>query len=132
MAADEVSGHSRGDYPPSEAAVDLEVGVSGEEERIGQDFRETNQTGVGNAHRDIGVFVQEIEDRDEGFLMERGNPESSATAGKAEGGAALGGEKVIRLGKNGLTGDPGRRMKASLLDCPRVVLIFLPPKGDEK
>ena len=64
--------------------------------------------------------------------MERGNLESSATAGKAEGGAALGSEKVIRLGKNGLTGDPRRRMKAGLVDRPLVVLIFLPPEGDEK
>lgn len=59
-----ISGHSRGDHPPTEAAVDFEVRVGGEEEWIGQDFREADQTGIGNAHRDIGVFVQEIEDRD--------------------------------------------------------------------
>ena len=132
MEADGISGHPRGDHPSAEAAVNLEVGVSGEEERIGQDFRETDQTGVGNTHGDVGVFFQEIEGRDEGFLMERGNPESSATAGKAEGGGALGSEKVIRLGNNGLAGDPRRRMKAGLLDRPRVVLIVLPPEGDEK
>ncbi len=57
--------------------------------------------GVGDAHRDIAVLVREIEDRDEGILMERGDPESPATAGKAESCAALGSKKVIRLGKCG-------------------------------
>ena len=90
-----ISGHSRGNDPAAEAAGDFEIGVGGEKEWIGQNFRETDQTGVGDAHWNVGVFVQEIEDRDEGFLMERGNPESSATAGKAEGGAAIGSEEVV-------------------------------------
>ena len=129
---DGISGHSRRNHPAAEAAVDFEVGVGGEKEWIGQDLREADQTGVGDAHRDIRVFVEEIKDRDEVVLMERGDPESSATAGKAEGGAAFGGEKVIGLGKNGLAGDPWRRMKLRLLDGPWMVLIVLPPEGDEK
>ena len=64
--------------------------------------------------------------------MKRGNPKGSAAAGKAEGGAALGGEQMIRLRKDGLAGDPRRRMKAGLLNRPWVVLIVLPPEGDEK
>lgn len=64
--------------------------------------------------------------------MKRGNPESSATAGKTEGGATLGSKKVICLGKNRLAGDPWRRMKPRLLDGPWVVLIVLPPEGDKK
>lgn len=95
-----ISGRSRGDHPPAEAAVDFEVGVGGEKEWIGQDLREADQTGVGDAHRDIGVFVEEIEDRDEGVLMKWGNPERAATAGEAKCGAAVGGEKVVSLGKN--------------------------------
>jgi|GEM_PF-6807112 len=126
------SRHSRGDHPPAEAAVDFEIRVGGEEKRLREDFGETDQTGVGDAHGDIGVFVQEIEDRDEGILMERRNPEGSPAAGEAEGGATLGCEQVVRFGKNRLAGDPWRRMKAGLLDGPRGVLIVLPPEGDEK
>jgi hypothetical protein len=65
MAADKVSRHPRGNQPPAETTVDFKIGVGGEKEWIGQDFREPDQ-----AHRDIGVFVQEIEDRDEGILVE--------------------------------------------------------------
>ena len=53
---DGISGHSRGDHPTDEAAVDFEVGVGGVKKWIGQDLRKPDQTGVGNAHGDIGVF----------------------------------------------------------------------------
>lgn len=37
-----VSGHSGGDHPAAEAAVDFEIGVSGEQDWIGQDLREAD------------------------------------------------------------------------------------------
>jgi len=100
------------------AAVNLEIRVGGEKEGIGQNFSEADQTGVGDAHRDIGELVQEIEDGLEALLMERENPQGRAAAGKAEGRAARGRQEVVRLGKSGLTGDPWRRIKAGLVDGP--------------
>jgi hypothetical protein len=68
-----ISGHPCGDDSAAEASVYLEIGVGGEKERIGQDFGETDETGIGDAHGDVAVFVQEIEDRNEGVLMESGD-----------------------------------------------------------
>ena len=64
--------------------------------------------------------------------MEGDDSQGSAAAGEAEGGAAIRSEEVIRLGKNGLAGDPRRRMAAGLLDRPWVVLVVFSPQGDEK
>jgi hypothetical protein len=69
-----ISRHSRGDHPATEATIDFEVGVGGEKKWLGQDFREPDQTGVGDAHGNVGVFIQEVQDGDEGIHMERGNP----------------------------------------------------------
>jgi hypothetical protein len=56
--------------------------------------------------------------RDEVFLMKRGNPESSATAGKAEGGAALGSEKMIGLGKKRLANESKAEDEAAPVGWP--------------
>ena len=132
MAARGISGHSRGDDSPPEAAVNLEVGVGGEQEGIGQDFGEPDQTGISDTHGNISKFVQKIENGNEGVLMEGSDLKSATATGEPEGGAAIGSEKMVRLGKCGLAGDPGRRMTAGLLDRPWVVLIVLSPEGDEK
>ena len=50
MEAGGISGDSRGNHPPTKGAVYLEVGGGGKLEWIGQDCRETDQTGVGDVH----------------------------------------------------------------------------------
>ncbi len=57
-----ISGHAGWDGSAAEAAVDFEVRVGGEKERVGEDFIEADQAGVGDAHWNIGVFFEEIED----------------------------------------------------------------------
>jgi len=41
------------------AAIDTEVGVSGKYEGIGKRFGHTHEAGIGEAHRHIGVFLQQ-------------------------------------------------------------------------
>ena len=41
------------------AAIDTEVGVSGKYEGIGKCFGHTHEAGIGQAHRHIGVFLQQ-------------------------------------------------------------------------
>jgi hypothetical protein len=45
------------------ASIDREVCVGGEQERIGQSFREADQARVGDAHRHIRILVEQVQDR---------------------------------------------------------------------
>ena len=43
------------------AAIDPEIGIGGEHERIRQRFGHANEAGVGEAHRYIGVLLHELQ-----------------------------------------------------------------------
>ena len=48
---------------PAMAAIDPEIGVSGEENGIGHGLRHPDQTGIGQAHRHAGVLLHQLENR---------------------------------------------------------------------
>jgi len=102
-------GSQAGDDLAAVAAVKTEIRVGGEEERIGEGFRHANEAGVGEAHGNVGVFLDEPTDRLDIFRkMERDDKGTAAKHGANAGVAAIT-QQVIRLGQYRLASGPGRR-----------------------
>jgi hypothetical protein len=57
------SGHYTGNYLPAVPAIDAEIGIGGENDRIRKSFRHTHKAGVGETHGQLYVFLQEFEYR---------------------------------------------------------------------
>ena len=64
------------------AAINAKVGISGKHEGIGKNFSHTHKAGVGEAHRNIGILLQKLQDRDKAFAR---SPEAKVKRGRADG-----------------------------------------------
>ncbi len=56
------SRHPGRDDVAVEAVVNREIGVGGDEVGVGDEFGEAYDSGVGEAHGDIGILVEKMED----------------------------------------------------------------------
>jgi len=94
------------------AAIDAEARVRGENDRIGQHFGHADEARIGEAHRQITVFLYELHDPFElvGEIEARGY--GAATEKSGEPGCAGRTEEVERLREDCLAGAPRGREAA--------------------
>jgi hypothetical protein len=97
-AVSDPSGHPGGNDTPAEASVDLEIRVGGKKQWIRQKLGQADETGIGNAHRDVRILVQQIENWNEVVHVRRQNPQGSATTGVPECRTTFWSEQMIGLG----------------------------------
>ena len=74
LLASPTSRHEAGDDLAVVAAVEVEIVVGGQNDGIGGNFGHADQASVGQAHWHVGVFVHEIEHRNELRLKFEGKP----------------------------------------------------------
>jgi hypothetical protein len=99
---------------------------------VGQSLGKTHHTSVGDAHRDIVVFIQEVQDRTGLFRHHRGDLKSAALAGSSQADSPLRSQKMLGFGKDRFASDPDWGVHACGRHCPRVMLIRAAPESYEK
>ena len=102
-------------------AIDAEVRICCEDHRIGKRFGHSHKAGIGEAHRHIRVFLQELKHWLHVVVqMESGN-EGTAANQSGDSGHPARTEKVDGLGEDGFAGAPGWSVVRCLGHRPMVV-----------
>lgn len=88
------------------AAIDAKVGIRCENHRVRTDFAHPHQAGVGKTHRDIRVFLYQLQNRLQLVAQVKRGNEGAAAEKSGERCPSPGSEKVKSLRQNGLAGSP--------------------------
>ena len=115
--------HHTGNNLSAMAAIDAEVGISGKQERIGQCFGHTHKAGVGEAHGQVGVFLQQPQHGFRVVVKIEIHEHGTALKQSAERRGSTSTEKVEGFGQDGFASAPGWSMLSRLGYRPRVMRI---------
>jgi hypothetical protein len=88
-------------------AIDSEVWVGGEYYRVGKRFAQAHKAGVGEAHGNVCVFLQELEDWLHVVVQVKRHDQSPAAKQRAEFRPPMSTEKVECFRQDGFAGAPG-------------------------
>ena len=113
-------------------AIDAEVRVGCQHDRVGNDLSHSDQAGVGEAHRSIIVLSHEVQYRSHVFLKTEGYGNQSPTEEFAKPGPPSGPKKVKRLGQNGFARSPRQFPLSRHGRGPLVMGIAPSEERDEK
>ena len=115
-------------------SVDFEVAVERENARSGHQFRHSHQACIRKRHGEVRIsadkpaqrvaFRDHVELDDQQITGKKFEEAPVAVAKTAE--------KVEGLGQHGFAGDEGRNKGAELLNCPRMEIIRIDQKGDQR
>jgi len=86
------------------SAIDAEVRIGREYDRLGERLAYSDEAGIGETHRDVRVLLHETQDTVELVSETERGDNGAPTKKRAEGRPAPRPEKVERLGENGIAG----------------------------
>ena len=105
------------------ATVDSEILVGCQDDGISKGFGHANEASIGEAHGNVGVFLDQLRDRLYVFGKFEGDNQGTAAKQCAKTWRASPSEKVIRFGQNRFAGPPRRRQTGRLSHGPLVVNV---------
>lgn len=127
-----ISRHQARDNVAAVAAVEFEVAVSGDDNRLGQYFGHADEAGVCEAHGDVGVFVHEREHGNEFLSQIEEKLEAAAPQHFLDGWRAFRSDQVQGFGQCGFGGEPRFGEGVYLSVEPGMVLVVAANQGDER
>ena len=114
------------------SAVDAEVRIGREQDRIGRRLAHSDEARVGEAHRDVRILLHETQHAIEVVReIERRNNGTPAKK-RTEGWPAARPQKVEGLRENSVARSPGRGQTRRVSDRPPVVTVATAQKGDDE
>ena len=99
--------HHAGNNLSAVAPIDPEVRIGGKNDRVRKRFGHAHETGVGEAHGHVYVFLQELEYRLHVVVQIESGNKSAAAKQRAESRRAARAKKVEGLRQDGFAGAPG-------------------------
>jgi hypothetical protein len=103
------------------ATVNSEILVGREDDGIGKRFGHANEASIGEAHGNVGIFLDQLRDWLHVLSKSEDDAQSAASKQCAESGGTKLSEKVVSLGQNGFARGPGRRHFGGFRHGPLVV-----------
>jgi predicted nucleic acid-binding protein len=112
--------------------IDAEVRIGREYDRIGERLTHPDEAGIGEAHRNVRVLLDETQDPVELVGEIEREDDGATTKKRAQGWPAPRPEEVERLGENGIAGLPGRGQVLGLGHRPLVVTVATAQQRDHE
>jgi hypothetical protein len=81
-------------------AINAEVLVGREDDGIRKSFGHTNEASIGETHGDVGIFINQLDDRVHVFGQLKGNDEGTPPKELTKTRRASFSEKVVSFGQN--------------------------------
>ena len=105
------------------AAVDAKVRIGGEHKRVVKRLRHAHQAGIGQAHRSVGIFLDEFQRPFKVPVEVKGGHHGAALEKRGQCQSAMGTQQVEGFGQHGLARAPRGREMLRLDDRPFVVTV---------
>ncbi len=107
-----------GDYLAAVAAVNAKVGIGRENDRIGKYFSHTHEASIGEAHRDVCVFLHERQHRVHIVVEVESDAQDLAAKQRAESRHPAWAQQMEGLRQDGFAGAPGGEHDQALASLP--------------
>src|SRR5262245_8035617 len=114
------------------APVDAEVGIGRQENRICRRLAHSDETRVGEAHRDVGILLHETQNTIEFITEIERRDDDTTTQHRAQGRPAPAAQEVESLRERGVAGSPGRGQPWSVGHGPGVESVPTTQECDDE